>query len=116
MAYGLRHLHADQDVRKRLAKLMALRCIRNKLLEDYHAGKVTPWTSVSGDHREQLRLEARSRQRQQRRGRYSHWRRRSATAGDSVAVPAARPPTPIGSSAVYRLRLALINEAAKWAG
>jgi hypothetical protein len=38
----------DDVLRKRLAKLMALRCVRNTYLEDLHAGKV-PHSKV-GDY------------------------------------------------------------------
>lgn len=38
----------DDDLRKRLAKLMALRCFRNSKLEDLHAGVVP--SSEAGDY------------------------------------------------------------------
>jgi hypothetical protein len=48
MANDLQRLRTDPVLKKRLAKLMALRCFRNTLLEDFHAGKVP--VSKTGDY------------------------------------------------------------------
>ena len=47
MADHLDDIQADEVLRKRLAKLMALRCFRNTKLEDFHAG-IFP-SSQAGD-------------------------------------------------------------------
>ncbi|HLI98453.1 MAG TPA: hypothetical protein VKT76_01950 [Bradyrhizobium sp.] len=44
----LAELKKNEIVRKRLAKLLALTCFRNTMLEDFHAG-ITP-LSASGDY------------------------------------------------------------------
>lgn len=48
MAAHLRAIRDDEVLRKRLAKLMALRCFRNTRLEDLHAG-IAPG-SEAGDY------------------------------------------------------------------
>ena len=44
----LTELTSNEVLRSRFAKLMALECFRNTILEDYHAGKVP--TSRAGDY------------------------------------------------------------------
>lgn len=46
--YAIKALIADPALQKRLAKYIVMKCFRNSVLEDFHAGKVPD--SKSGDY------------------------------------------------------------------